>query len=124
MGRRSAAIRTVGGSGVKMTLTVEAPANCDVESASGITVSGGQKEFIKTTSDSGMLVAVEAHKIVANTDHEQTGGTCLRISPRGDVRPVDASVTKYARANQSGNLGTISTCPWSLAETSWSAGSS
>jgi len=37
-------------------------------------VSGGQKEFIKTAIDSGMLGAAETHKLVADRDHEQTGG--------------------------------------------------
>merc|ERR1712127_870941 len=70
-----------------------------------ITVSGGQKEFIKTAIASGMLGAAEAHKIVADTDHEQTGGMYLRINQRCDTCTVDASVAKYARAKRTWRSG-------------------
>ena len=70
-----------------------------------ITVSGGQKEFIKSCIDTGMLGAAEAHKIVADTDHVQTGGMYLRINQRGEQCTVDASVAKYARAKRTWRSG-------------------
>nr|AAV35378.1 luciferase [Alexandrium tamarense] len=70
-----------------------------------ITISGGQKEFIKTAIDTGMLGAAEARKIMADTDHEKTGGMYLRINQRGDTCTVDASVAKYARAKRTWRSG-------------------
>merc|ERR1719361_426178 len=70
-----------------------------------ITISGGQKEFIKESIKSGMLGAAEARKIMADTDHEQTGGMYLRINQRGDTCTVDASVAKYARAKRTWRSG-------------------
>merc|ERR1719414_2647349 len=70
-----------------------------------ITISGGQAEFIKKAIESGMLGAAEAHKITADTDHEQTGGMYLRINQRNDVCTVDASVAKYARAKRTWKSG-------------------
>ena len=70
-----------------------------------ITLSGGQKEFIKKAIEGGMLGAAEAHKIMADTDHEKTGGMYLRINQRGDTCTVDASVAKYARAKRTWKSG-------------------
>jgi muconolactone delta-isomerase len=70
-----------------------------------ITLSGGQKEFIKKAIEGGMLGAAEARKIMADTDHEKTGGMYLRINQRGDTCTVDASVAKYARAKRTWRSG-------------------
>jgi len=70
-----------------------------------ITVSGGQAEFIKESIKAGMLGAAEAHKIMADTDHEQTGGMYLRINQFGEQCTVDASVAKYARAKRTWRSG-------------------
>lgn len=70
-----------------------------------ITVTGGQKEFIKAAIASGMLGKAEADKIVADTDHHQTGGMYLRINQHGDVCTVDASVAKFARAKRTWKSG-------------------
>merc|ERR1712127_201358 len=70
-----------------------------------ITVSGGQAAFIKEAIKSGMLGAAEAHKIMADTDHEKTGGMYLRINQFGDQCTVDASVAKYARAKRTWRSG-------------------
>jgi len=70
-----------------------------------ITVSGGQAAFIKKCIEDGMLGAAEAHKITADTDHEQTGGMYLRINQFGDTCTVDASVAKYARAKRTWRSG-------------------
>merc|ERR1712127_266226 len=70
-----------------------------------ITVSGGQKAFIKEAIKSGMLGASEAKKIMADTDHEKTGGMYLRINQFGDQCTVDASVAKYARAKRTWRSG-------------------
>jgi len=70
-----------------------------------ITVSGGQAEFIKEAIKSGMLGQAEAHKIMADTDHEKTGGMYLRINQFGDQCTVDASVAKYARAKRTWRSG-------------------
>jgi len=43
------------GGGSYFRVCISTHANCDVQPASGITVSGGQKEFIKTTIGSGRL---------------------------------------------------------------------
>merc|ERR1719245_1408180 len=55
-----------------------------------ITVSGGQAAFIKESIKAGMLGEAEAHKIMADTDHEKTGGMFLRINQFGDQCTVDA----------------------------------
>lgn len=70
-----------------------------------ITVQGGQKEFIKEAIKSGMLGKAEADKIIADTDHHQTGGMYLRINQHGDVCTVDASVAKFARAKRTWKSG-------------------
>merc|ERR1712209_72248 len=70
-----------------------------------ITVSGGQAAFIKESIRAGMLGEAEAHKIMADTDHEQTGGMYLRINQRNEVCTVDASVAKYARAKRTWRSG-------------------
>merc|ERR1711963_1090008 len=70
-----------------------------------ITVSGGQAEFIKEAIKSGMLGQAEAHKIMADTDHEKTGGMYLRINQFSDTCTVDASVAKYARAKRTWRSG-------------------
>merc|ERR1711884_857164 len=70
-----------------------------------ITVSGGQAAFIKEAIKSGMLGAAEANKIMADTDHEKTGGMFLRINQFGDQCTVDASVAKYARAKRTWRSG-------------------
>jgi len=70
-----------------------------------ITVSGGQKEFIKAAIKSGMLGKAESDKIIADTDHHQTGGMYLRINQFGDVCTVDASVAKFARAKRTWKSG-------------------
>nr|AAL40676.1 luciferase [Pyrocystis lunula] len=70
-----------------------------------ITVSGGQTAFIKEAIKSGMLGASEAKKIIADTDHHQTGGMYLRINQHGDVCTVDASVAKFARAKRTWKSG-------------------
>merc|ERR1712241_126643 len=79
-----------------------------------ITVSGGQIAFIKEAIKSGMLGESEAKKIMADTDHEKSGGMYLRINQFGDTCTVDASVAKYARAKRTWRSGTTSTnllCP-------------
>nr|O77206.1 RecName: Full=Dinoflagellate luciferase [Lingulodinium polyedra]AAC36472.1 luciferase [Lingulodinium polyedra] len=70
-----------------------------------ITVSGGQAAFIKEAIKAGMLGAAESHKIMADTDHHQTGGMYLRINQNGDVCTVDASVAKFARAKRTWKSG-------------------
>merc|ERR1719204_1838675 len=70
-----------------------------------ITVSGGQKAFIKAAIETGMLGAAEAKKIVADTDHHQTGGMYLRINQHGETCTVDASVAKFARAKRTWKSG-------------------
>jgi len=70
-----------------------------------ITVSGGQAAFIKESIKAGMLGEAEAHKIMADTDHEKTGGMFLRINQFGDQCTVDASVAKYARAKRTWRSG-------------------
>merc|ERR1712214_199136 len=70
-----------------------------------ITVSGGQAEFIKEAIKSGMLGQAEARKIMADTDHEKTGGMYLRINQFSDTCTVDASVAKYARAKRTWRSG-------------------
>jgi len=70
-----------------------------------ITVSGGQIAFIKEAIKSGMLGDAEAKKIVADTDHHQTGGMYLRINQHADVCTVDASVAKFARAKRTWKSG-------------------
>merc|ERR1712038_1471482 len=70
-----------------------------------ITVTGGQKEFIKEAIKTGMLGESEAKKIQADTDHEKTGGMYLRINQFGDTCTVDASVAKYARAKRTWRSG-------------------
>merc|ERR1712157_176854 len=70
-----------------------------------ITVSGGQAAFIKEAIKSGMLGASEAKKIQADVDTKKTGGMYLRITQRGDVCTVDASVAKFARANRTWKSG-------------------
>merc|ERR1739844_261117 len=70
-----------------------------------ITVSGGQAAFIKEAIKSGMLGASEAKKIMADTDHEKTGGMYLRINQFGDQCTVDASIAKYARAKRTWKSG-------------------
>jgi len=70
-----------------------------------ITVSGGQIAFIKEAIKSGMLGDSEAKKIMADTDHEKTGGMYLRINQHSDTCTVDASVAKYARAKRTWRSG-------------------
>merc|ERR1712242_37901 len=70
-----------------------------------ITVSGGQAAFIKESIKAGMLGEAEAHKIMADTDHEKTGGMFLRINQFGEQCTVDASVAKYARAKRTWRSG-------------------
>jgi len=70
-----------------------------------ITVQGGQKEFIKAAIKAGMLGKAEADKIIADTDHHQTGGMYLRINQFGDTCTVDASVAKFARAKRTWRSG-------------------
>merc|ERR1711933_414977 len=70
-----------------------------------ITVSGGQAGFIKAAINSGMLGASESKKILADTDHEKTGGMYLRINQFGDQCTVDASIAKYARAKRTWRSG-------------------
>merc|ERR1739838_376553 len=54
---------------------------------------------------SGMLGASEAKKILADTDHEKTGGMYLRINQFGNQCTVDASIAKYARAKRTWRSG-------------------
>jgi len=70
-----------------------------------ITVSGGQKAFIKAAIEAGMLGKAEANKIQADTDHHQTGGMYLRINQHGETCTVDASVAKFARAKRTWKSG-------------------
>jgi hypothetical protein len=70
-----------------------------------ITVSGGQAAFIKEAVKSGMLGAAESKKILADTDHEKTGGMYLRINQFGNQCTVDASIAKYARAKRTWRSG-------------------
>merc|ERR1711963_973077 len=70
-----------------------------------ITVSGGQAAFIKESIKAGMLGEAEAHKIMADTDHEKTGRMFLRINQFGDQCTVDTSVAKYARAKRTWRSG-------------------
>jgi hypothetical protein len=68
-------------------------------------VSGGQAAFIKEAVKSGMLGAAESKKILADTDHEKTGGMYLRINQFGNQCTVDASIAKYARAKRTWRSG-------------------
>jgi len=52
-----------------------------------------------------MLGDSEAKKIMADTDHEKTGGMYLRINQHSDTCTVDASVAKYARAKRTWRSG-------------------
>jgi len=70
-----------------------------------IAVSGGQAAFIEKCIEDGMLGAAEAHKITADTDHEETGSMYLRINQFGDNCTVDASVAKYACAKRTWRSG-------------------
>merc|ERR1711963_1272807 len=70
-----------------------------------ITVSGGQKAFIKAAIEAGMLGKAEINKIQADTDHHQTGGMYLRINQFGETCTVDASVAKFARAKRTWKSG-------------------
>jgi len=70
-----------------------------------ITLTGGDAEFIKKAIATGMLGGAEAKKIQADVDTKKTGGMYLRITQRGDVCTVDASVAKFARANRTWKSG-------------------
>jgi len=70
-----------------------------------ITVTGGDAEFVKKAIASGMLGDAEGKKIKADVDSKKTGGMYLRITQRGDVCTVDASVAKFARANRTWKSG-------------------
>ena len=82
-----------------MLLSCAAPGN------RWITISGGQAALIKKAIEDGMLGAAEAHKIMADTDHEKTGGMYLCINQFGEQCTVDASVAKYARAKSTWRSG-------------------
>lgn len=70
-----------------------------------ITITGGDAEFVKKAIASGMLGDAEGKKINADVDAKKTGGMYLRITQRGEVCTVDASVAKFARANRTWKSG-------------------
>jgi len=70
-----------------------------------ITLTGGDAEFVKKAIATGMLGNAEAKKIQADVEAKKTGGMYLRITQKGDVCTVDASVAKFARASRTWKSG-------------------